>query len=72
MTRGSDIPSTGNRAVDAAITFVVVAIILGVGIMIMGQLCPQVLESVKNNPQAVNAITNLCSTFFQTAPQLLP
>jgi hypothetical protein len=66
------IPSTGNKYVDTAIGLVVSAFILGVGIMFMGQFCPQALESLKNNPEATNAMTNLCGIFFQTAPNLLP
>lgn len=42
-----------------------------VGILIMSNLCPTVLANVKNNPNAVNAITNVCSIFFQNAPHLV-
>lgn len=61
---------TGNRAVDAAIAMVIIAIVMGVGIMMMGQFCPIGKESVKDNPEALDAMTNLCSIFFQNAPKL--
>lgn len=47
-------------------------IIILVGIMVMSDLCPRVLENVKNNPQAVDSASRVCSIFFQNAPNLIP
>lgn len=46
-------------------------VIVIIGILIMSNLCPTVLANVKNDPNAVNSITNVCSIFFQNAPHLV-
>ncbi|CUR51018.1 exported protein of unknown function [Nitrosotalea devaniterrae] len=57
------------KAIEAAIAAIGVAIVAVVGIIVMGQMCPIAYQNTANNPSAFHSATQLCTMFFQNAPQ---
>lgn len=57
-------------AVNKAVAVVLIAIVAIVGVMTMGQICPIAYANTANNPSAFHSATQICTAFFQNAPQL--
>lgn len=61
-----------NKTVGIVVSLIVGSFLILGGIVAMGLICPNVLNSIANNPQAVDSATQVCSKFFQTMPNLIP